>query len=131
MPMNVTPLPQPVVPEPLAQQEPAWAYVYAGEWVADCPRGCNNVEFLFTQSRMNGPRDLRRPFYLCSYCGYSCERIIWPRREHEIIEILMKRPVPSNRNWYPQDHPVALKFHIPHGQTPADLVAENEEHGVK
>jgi hypothetical protein len=47
------------------------------------------------------------------------------------MRILMLRPIPRNRNWYPQDHPVALKFNIPHGQSPADLLAENEEHGVR
>lgn len=108
----------------------ARAYVYGGDWVADCPRkGCGNVEFLYQPSRMNGPRDTRREFYLCSYCGMQ-SRISWPRREHEILTALMVRPVPSNRNWYPQDHPVAINFRIPHGQSVQDLLDENEAHGV-
>jgi hypothetical protein len=129
--VNVTRLPGPPVPEGPPKVEVAMAYVYGGEWVADCPAGCNNVEFLYERSFMNGPRDRRRSFYQCSHCGYACERIAFPRREHEILAILMKRPDPSTRNWYPQDHPVALKFHIPHGQSLSDLQAENDEHGVR
>jgi hypothetical protein len=108
----------------------ARAYVYGGEWVADCPReGCGNVEFLYTLSRMNGPRDQRRDFYLCSYCGMQA-KIAWPRREQEIIQVLSLRPIPGTRNWYPHDHPVAVNFRIPHGQSISQLLDENEEHGV-
>lgn len=115
----------------------ARAYVYGGEWVADCPRpgpepgkpGCANVEFLYRPSRLNGPRDTEQPFYLCSYCGMQA-KIVWPRRREEIMMALSVRPVPGNRNWYPQDHPVAVRFRIPHGQTVADLLEENEAHNV-
>lgn len=115
----------------------ARAYVYCGEWVADCPRpgeetgraGCANVEYLYQASRMNGPRDTERPFFHCSHCGYQAE-VVWPRRRMEILMALSPRPVPQNRNWYPADHPVAVKFRIPHGQSVADLLEENEAHGV-
>lgn len=128
--VNVTQLPPAPKPEEPPEVPRAFAYVYGGEWVADCPAGCNNVEFVYEKTFMNGPRDRRRNFFQCSHCGFACEKIVFPRREHEILEILMKRPDPSTRNWYPQDHPVAIKFHLPHGQSPADLVAESEEHGV-
>lgn len=115
----------------------ARAYVYGGEWVADCPRpgtepgrpGCGNVEFLYQASRMNGPRDVERTFYLCSYCGQQAP-IDWPRRREEILMALAVRPVPGNRNWYPRDHPVAIKFRLPHGQTVQELLDESEAHGV-
>jgi hypothetical protein len=115
---------------PPPTQGPAFAYVYAGQWVADCPAGCNNVEFLFNQSVMNGPRDIRRSFFQCSNCAYTTDRIVWPRREGEILEILRRRPDPNTRNWYPRDHPVAIKSGTPHGQTVADLMTENKDHGV-
>lgn len=108
------------------------AYVYGGDWVADCGReGCANVEHLFTPARPNGLRILRRPFFACSYCGYQSE-ITWPgdSLQAEIMSVLMKRPIPSTRNWYPADHPTAVKFGIPHGQSTDDLRAENEDHGV-
>jgi len=111
---------------------PARAYIYNGEWVADCPRkGCGNVEFLWTAVVPNGPRCQPKPFYACSYCGYQ-GGIDWPDTGFMVraMDILMKRPVPNTRNWYPQDHPVAVNFRIPHGQTIGDLMAENEEHGV-
>lgn len=115
----------------------ARAYVYQGDWVADCPRakdpvtqrGCGNVEFLYRQSRMGGPRDMQNPFFVCSYCGQQAP-IDWPRTRDEIMEVLSVRPLPDTRNWYPADHPVAVNFRIPHGQSVKDLVHENEEHGV-
>lgn len=115
----------------------AHAYVYCGEWVADCPRpgsvpgkpGCSNAEFLYQASRLRGPRDQVRPFFHCSYCGFQAP-IIWPRNREAIMMALAVRPVPDNRNWYPTDHPVAIRFRLPHGQSIADLLAENEEHGI-
>lgn len=115
--------------EPTEKIIVARAYVYHGEWVADCPQSCGNVEFLYVPSRMNGPRDQRKGFFMCSYCGAQAG-ISWPRNEHEITQVLAVRPVLGSRNWYPQDHPVAVNFRLPHGQSIADLLAENEEHGV-
>jgi hypothetical protein len=116
----------------MTEPAPVRAYVYGGDWVADCGRdGCSNVEHLFTPARMNGPRILQRPFYACSYCGFQAD-ISWPDTGFmaEIGEILGKRPIPDTRNWYPQDHATAIRFRIPHGQSAADLRAENEAHGV-
>lgn len=115
----------------------ARAYVYSGEWVADCPRpgtepdrpGCANVEYLYRPAMPNGPRTLPLDFYICSYCGFQA-MISWPRRREEIMLALSVRPVPNNRNWYPQDHPVAIRFRIPHGQSVAQLLEENEAHDV-
>lgn len=108
--------------------EKARAYVYHGEWVADCPRpGCNNVEFLFRPARPGAPRTVKLDFYLCSYCGQQ-SFISWPDRMVEIHQALLQRPVPDNRNWYPADHPVALRFNIPHGQTVRELLDEQAEH---
>lgn len=120
------------MPTPSGQEtfQPARAYMYAGDWVADCPReGCANVEFLYTAARINGPKTIRKPFYQCSYCGAQAE-IDWPRREHEIMAVLSKRPIPGTRNWYPRDHEMAIRFRIPHGQSIKELEDENEEHGV-
>lgn len=115
----------------------ARAYVYCGEWVADCPRpgqekdrpGCSNVEFLYRPAKPNGPRVVAIDFFICSHCGYQA-KIAWPRRREDIMLALNVRPVPDNRNWYPKDHPVAIRFRLPHGQTIMDLLAENVEHGV-
>lgn len=117
--------------EPVERVPVARAYVYAGEWVADCPRaGCANVEFLYRPSRRGGPRDQVQPFYHCSYCGVQAE-ITWPDDRLGLLAVLARRPVPGTRNWYPSDHPVAVRFGLPHGQSVRDLEAENEEHGVR
>jgi hypothetical protein len=116
----------------MSEPTPVRAYVYNGDWVADCGRdGCANVEHLFTQLRPNGPRIQKRPFFGCSYCGYQAE-ITWPEPGFiaEMMPVLLKRPIPATRNWYPADHATAVKFRIPHGQSVDDLKAENEEHGV-
>lgn len=108
----------------------ARAYVYGGEWVADCPRqGCANVEYLYRPSRRGGPRDTGTGFYHCSYCGMQSD-ITWPDDPHAILAVLARRPLPDTRNWYPADHPVAVRFRLPHGQTVRDLVEESEAHGV-
>jgi len=107
----------------------ARAYAYCGEWVADCPAGCNNVEFLFMSARPRGPKIVQKPMFSCSYCGEEAE-IKWPEDMFAIMEVLMRRPIPSNRNWYPKDHETAIRFKIPHGQSIQDLREENEAHGV-
>lgn len=111
-------------------QDKARAYVYHGDWVADCPRsGCNNAEHLFRPAAPGGPRTLRIDFFLCSHCGFQAF-IDWPGDMLEISQVLMQRPVPDTRNWYPRDHPVAVRFGVEHGQSVRELVEENEEHGV-
>lgn len=112
--------------------EKARAYVYCGNWVADCPRECGNVEHLFNLANPqdpNGPRTVQKTSFFCSYCHMISE-IDWPPSMNKIMEVLNRRPVPHNRNWYPQDHPVAVRHNIPHGQSVDDLWDENTEHGV-
>jgi hypothetical protein len=111
----------------------ARAYVYAGDWVADCPRPggqCGNVEFLYRPSRIGGPRDVPVDFYACSHCGMQAP-VAWPDDPHAILAVLSRRPVPDTRNWYPADHPVAIRFGLPHGQSVRDLEDESAEHGVR
>jgi hypothetical protein len=111
----------------------ARAYVYAGNWVADCPReGCGNVEHLFDRNnpgRPDSPRTVRKTMFHCSYCRLVAE-IEWAPDEASIMAVLDLRPVPHNRNWYPHEHATALRFRLPHGQTVAELREENAEHGV-
>jgi hypothetical protein len=108
------------------------AYIYGGDWVGDCPReGCANVEYLWEAIQPRGPRIRPKAFFSCSHCGEQGS-IEWPPVEFQAaaMDVLMKRPIPNTRNWYPRDHDVATRFRIPHGQSIADLRAENEEHGV-
>jgi hypothetical protein len=114
------------------------AYVYAGEWVADCPRlDCYSTEFLFNPvdasrpASLANPRIARKPMFNCVNCGLVFP-VDWPPQElqDEIMHILVQRPVPQTRHWYPKDHPVAVAHRIPHGQSPDDLRQENHDHGV-
>lgn len=110
----------------------ALAYVYGGDWVADCPRECGNVEHLFVAinpTDLMAPRVIKRPDFFCSYCK-TVSGIEWPELMNDILMILNKRPVPYTRNWYPTDHPTAKKFNLADGQSLDDLTEENRIHGV-
>lgn len=110
----------------------ARAYVYAGDWVADCPRECGNVEHLYARSNPrdpNSPRIVQLSGFACSYCGMTAS-VEWPHNMPDLMEVLMKRPIPHTRNWYPKGHTTALKFRLPDGQSPRDLIDESAEHGV-
>lgn len=110
----------------------ARAYVYHSEWVADCPRDCGNVEFLFEKinpRKKTSPRIIRKNQFACSYCKLVTP-IEWPANEESLMMALMVRPVPHTRNWYPKGHPVALRYGLPDGQSIHDLVEEARQHGV-
>lgn len=97
------------------------AYVNHGRWIADCSREfCNNAMRL----------EPRQASFSCVNCGLDAA-VVWPADADEIWEVLGMRPVPETRNWFPEGHDLAVRAGCPHGQTPADLLAENEEHGVK
>lgn len=112
----------------------ARAYVYAGQWVADCPQSCGNVELLFAGND-------RKDVFICSYCKCLATSIHWPidpdpKREQDypmteqIMDVLNRRPIPHTRNWYPEGHMTAIKLGIPDGETIEELIAENHEHGI-
>lgn len=116
----------------------AQAYVYAGNWVADCPRpDCYSTEHLFNPvdatrpESVSNPRISRKPMFHCVNCGLITH-VQWPPEDtmNEIMHVLSQRPVPQTRHWYPKDHPVAVAARIPHGQTPDDLRQENHDHDV-
>ena len=114
-------------------QARARAYVYAGDWVADCPRECGNVEHLYQPQRRGGPRVVQVPSYRCSYCKLGDSETVpveWPDDMAGIMAVLALRPIPHTRNWYPPGHETAVRCRIPHGQTVDELRAENAEHGV-
>ena len=83
------------------------ARAYNSMWIVDCVY-CSNAE----------PLQRFQPGFECSYC-YSAGDVVWPPEEtvHSIERLLLMRPLPLNRNWSP-------------GETLADLMRENVEHGV-
>lgn len=110
------------------------AFVYAGEWVADCPRGCGNVEFLTSKPKTlrgrAGSRGPIKPAFDCTYCGFHTSAVQWPADAEAILTVLDRRPIPHNRNWAPAGHRQAVSCGVPDGQSIADLLAENAENGV-
>ena len=102
----------------------ALARVYAGDWIADCPRpGCYNAEFVhpgqwefFCGAYAHG-----RGQDLASYCQWR-GGITWPGNAYEITAELARRPVKLTRNWFPADYPAArVLASTPLGQSVAEL----------
>jgi len=112
----------------------AWCYVYAGEWVANCPAKCGNVELMTEKlDRDRGNPKVtghRKDSFFCSYCMAIYTSVRWPPNADEIMEVLNRRPIPHNRNWYPEGHPTAIEFRIDDGQTIEELIAENSANGI-
>lgn len=113
----------------------ARARVYCGEWIADCPReDCNNAEFLTDKPPhlrgVAGVAGVRRERFMCSNCFYIATSVHWPDDADDLMRVLDRRPVPGTRNWYPEGHPEAVLCGKPDGQSVAELLAENREHGV-
>lgn len=113
----------------------ARVYIYAGEFVADCPRpDCGNT-ILMTLKR---DVDRGKPFtdyeridvFECGYCGYKATSVHWPPNAELLLDIVDCRPIGHTRNWYPAGHLTAVRHGIPDGQSPRDLIAENTEHKV-
>lgn len=112
-------------PEVVAQDAaPAVAYVNEGRWVADCPsEGCHGAMLLLGD---------RRAGFLCGSCfnaevGHRYRPVQWPEERPDIEAVLAERPVPGTRNWTPAARPGWSRGR---GETVADLVAENEAHGL-
>lgn len=92
----------------------AEAHASWSRWVARCGL-CPSGEQLypFTPHGFNPPTHFR-----CRECGTATE-VIWPSEEmvRGVERILMMRPDPSTRSWFP-------------GETLNDLMWENGAHGV-
>lgn len=94
----------------------ARAYVNHGRWVADCP-GLDCASALVLQPRQG--------VYQCPDC-WTVAPVDWPADADDIWSALSPRP-PARRNWYPASHDLAVRFNLPHGQTPAELRTETAE----
>lgn len=102
-------------PPPLDQVSdaaPLAARIYQGWWIVDCP--CRGADFVW----------LATPLVWCGSCGNAQLGGLWRRvvlpdeTERRAIEAaLLARPLHASRNWIP-------------GETVADLLAENAEHGL-
>jgi hypothetical protein len=95
----------------------ARAYVNWGRWIADCPIGCGGALKL----------EPSQTAFACPECR-TISQIDWPRDADEIWHELEKRVIPKTRNWFPEDHELALRAHVPHGQTVTQLRDECAEH---
>jgi hypothetical protein len=92
------------------------AYFNWGRWVADCPRPCGSAMELTP-----GQEEIA-----CRTC--QCAALVeWPDNAPQISTVLAERPQEQHRNWYPKNHPLAIRGSIPHGQTVKQLQAETRE----
>lgn len=95
----------------------ARAYLNHGRWIADCPRDCGSAMVL----------QARQTAYHCPECGHLCS-VEWPPNVDDISDVMLERPIPKTRNWFPQGHELALRAGAPHGQTVQELRDEAAEH---
>ena len=105
------------LPPPLSSvaegAEPAYARVYRGTWIADCPAaGCAGAEAVWKTTRL----------LWCATChnadiGGAWRPVLVPDDAFAIEAALMRRPVEQSRNWQ-----------LP--ETVDDLLRENAEHGL-
>lgn len=94
------------------------AYVNHGRWLVDCVRrDCANAE------QLTGGQSVA----VCQNCRLLLD-VTWPADPDGVWDALACRPVPQTRNWYPTGHHLALRWGLPHGQTPADLRVETADH---
>ncbi len=101
----------------------ARAYVNFGRWIADCPLGCGGAQQL----------EPNQTSFFCSPpagCGHM-STVEWPSSPDSIWDALMERPMPKTRNWFPEDHELAIRANCPHGQTAKQLREEASENEVK
>jgi hypothetical protein len=101
----------------------ASAYVWAGRWVAACPRpDCFNAEHFDGRPgdgrycQVGHVGGLTGATFHCRRCGLKCQAD-WPPNVDEIDYLLSLRPVPETRNWNL-------------GEDLHDLLAENLTHGI-
>ena len=100
-----------IMPTSTTSKTTVYAHVNHGRWSVRCP-WCN--------SSQNASRDDHR--FFCVECGNAAVSgqwvtVVWPNEVAAIEEVLSKRPDVKNHNWLP-------------GESVADLVADNNEHGV-
>jgi hypothetical protein len=114
------------------------AYVYRGRWVGDCPvEGCKNAEYLtveplYANRYSKESRWDRKDYFICSnrQCGTVTQSIVFPHDADDIENVLNLRPLAMTRNWYPAGHITAVQHGVEDGQTVAELIQENIDHGV-
>lgn len=98
----------------------ALAYINWGNWVADCSRGCGFAVSL----------EPHQTSFACELklggCGHI-NTVLWPENASELFKVLEDRSMPKTRNWFPRNHPLAIKAGCPHGQTVQELRTETEE----
>lgn len=87
----------------MAEAEPVIAYINHGRWVGDCPF-CPGAELIFQDTIA----------FLCLSCfneeaNFKLLPIAFPLNTTEIEGILEKRPMPSTRNWLPDETARMLK----------------------
>ena len=96
---------------PITDGEPLQPRINHGRWIVDCPF-CPSAE-LMNESGL----------FMCQSCwninnGRAYHNVAKPNNRIKVERALLKRPEQENRNWKP-------------GETVAQLLAENIEHGVE
>jgi len=101
------------MPKGLSKKITTPAHISHSRWVADCPTpGCHAATYV-------SPED---PRLFCVTCenaaaGGKWVKVEFPENLERIEELLLRRPLPENRNWFPYE-------------TIAVIEEENKAHGI-
>jgi hypothetical protein len=95
----------------------AIVYMYAGTWVAKCPRPwCIHADHAGPGPNTGRVGGLTEKTFTCLYCELVCDAV-WPDNAEDIVRLLKQRPQVETRNWLPYE-------------TIEDLLTENITHGL-
>lgn len=103
------------------------AYLNHGRWVADCPvPGCKDALALYPQHPQTGQLSPTPVYEQTCVNGHRFRLDAPPDDMRARIEVaLAERLSHTRRNWFPKDHPMALAYGYPHGQSVDDLKRES------
>lgn len=96
------------------------AFVSEGRWLVHCVNlvdGCMVAREIVKPPKTHPLTLLRHEEWVCESCSVRNPPTTFPKSWKAIEKVLMARPVPQTRNWYPFE-------------SVGDLERENVDHGV-
>ena len=98
----------------------AQIYINHGRIILDCPVPCGNAYFYEEGATHR----------TCDATIDGCQTVFELDVHEDIYEIfedLERRPVKGTRNWFPLNHPLAIRGRLKHGMSLAEVVQETDE----
>ncbi len=111
-----------------------------GRWIVDCPLGCNSASLVYPGKPYICGDHYPRVFsddpgaaadeVARAYELKHVYDVVFPGDKADIERALKSRPL-DLQNWFPNGHPLAIEWDLPHGQSPQGLIDEERTHYKK